>query len=846
MRYYLLIAVVLVALGRLSGQKFDQSESLYGVTYKQILRDAQDAFELDKDYYTAMRRYATAIEIKPKDMELRFRYAESARMAGAFIFAETGYADVIKLRETDKYPLAEFWLANVKTMLGKYTEAIELYDKFMAAHLGNEDVESYFIDRAKKEKEDCLWARDIAEEQHNVVVQHLPAGINTPSKEFGAFSLNDTLYYASLNFESTSEKGTKERRYARMLFSANGETGMQLMNGVNDTTKHTANLVVNQDRTKRFFTRCEYKDEFSSEIICAIYGQTLTEDGTWSTPELLPDQINEAGTSNTHPSVGIDKASGEEYLYFASDRANGNGKLDIWMSKILKEGGFTMPENLSTINTAENDVTPFFHNSTQTLYYSSEGKKGLGGLDIYKIRKTKNGWATSENVGKPVNSSLNDLHFSLNEEGNMGYFSSNRVGSTYLEPEYQLCCEDLYAAEFNIMAELLALVYTKENETALPETTMRLLEKLPNGEILEAAKLTNPESNLFPFFVERGKTYFLEAAHNGFVTQIDTFSVPFDAPDKIERKIYLSPIYVDLFALTYDLDSEEAISGASVQIIEVNGDEEKIVQEQFNEYGNDFKFPLSLNKEYLIRANKPGYKPLEELKLSTVGITKPEQFAADLYLKRISFSDFLPLAIYFDNDYPDQNTVQKTTTANYEETVEEYYQRKEEYKLLFTEPMEKEEAFLTTERYEAFFEREVKNGMEGLRKFAEVLYEFLERGNEVEIKLRGFASPRAEDQYNYNLSYRRITSVENFLRAYKGGALIPYMNKGALTIDRDPIGEKTAPNYVTDMIEDERNSIYSLGASIERRVEIVEVEIRLNDFDVESGVFTRKGVDKKD
>ncbi|NJL74902.1 MAG: hypothetical protein HC892_07610 [Saprospiraceae bacterium] len=643
----------------------------------------------------------------------------------------------------------------------------------------------------KKEKEDCLWARDIAEEQKNVIVQHLPEGINTPSKEFGAVMVNDTLYYSSLNFESTDDKGKKNRRYARILFSVDGVAGKELLNGVNDTTKHTANLVFNKDKTKRYFTRCRYKDELSTEITCAIFMQAQAQDGTWGESMMLPDQINEAGTSNTHPSIGMDKLTGDEYLYFASDRANGKGKLDIWVSEILPEGGFSMPKNLHIVNTEENDVSPFFHNPTQTLFYSSEGKQGLGGLDIYKIRKNNNSWGEAENMGKPVNSSLNDLHFTLNDEGNMGYFSSNRVGSTYLEEEYKLCCEDLYAAEFNIMADLLALVFNKNDNSELPETTIRLLEKLPNGEILEVATLSNPESNIFPFFVERGKTYFLESSHEGFVGQIDTLFVPFDAPDKLEQNIYLNPISVDLQILTYDLDSEEPLSGAAVQIIELGeNEEEKIVQEQFNDYGSDFKFPLELNKNYLIRATKPGYKPLEELKLSTEDIKKPEQFLAELFLKRISFSDFLPLAIYFDNDYPDQNSSNRTTDVSYEETVEEYYERKEEYKLLFTEPMTQEEAFLMTERYEAFFEREVKEGMEALKKFSSVLFHFLERGNEVRIKLRGYASPRAEDQYNYNLSYRRIVSVENFLRSYNSGILIPYMTSGALSIERDPIGEK--------------------------------------------------------
>ncbi|NJL74901.1 MAG: hypothetical protein HC892_07605 [Saprospiraceae bacterium] len=152
MKQFILISITLMAFVGLNGQKFDQSENLYGVTYKQIIRDAQDAFELDKDYFTAMRRYATAIEIKPKDIDLRYRYAESARMAGAFLLAETGYADVLNLREADTYPITEFWLANVKTMLGAYTDAIVLYDKFIEEQLGNEDVPSYYIDRQKRER----------------------------------------------------------------------------------------------------------------------------------------------------------------------------------------------------------------------------------------------------------------------------------------------------------------------------------------------------------------------------------------------------------------------------------------------------------------------------------------------------------------------------------------------------------------------------------------------------------------------------------------------------------------------------------------------------------------------
>ncbi|MEM8526139.1 MAG: tetratricopeptide repeat protein [Bacteroidota bacterium] len=820
------------------GQKFNSEPdpSLYGTSLKQILKAADEAMEVNKDYYTAMRWYKRAREVKPKNVEFAYKYAEAARQARSFARAEEGYQDVLKLREDKgQYPLTHFWLANMRQLLGKYEKAITMYERFAEEHTGNENVPTYFIQRAKKEKQDCIWAKDIAEEQHNVDVQHIGEEINTPNKEFGAFIIGDTLFYSSLSFESRKDNEPTERSYSRIMYSVNGEQGVELMDEVNDTTRHTANLAYSEDLTKKVFTRCNYLSPESVEIRCKIYYQFKLSDGSWSDPEPLPDDIQQEGFTYTHPTIGRDFDEEKEYLYYVTDQDGGLGKLDIWKVELNTDGTFGTPENVSIINTEENDITPFYHNATQTLFYSTEGMLGMGGFDVHKIIKEDGEWTDPKNLGKPINSSLNDISFTLNEEGDKGFFASNREGSLYLDKEFELCCDDLYSAEFDIKAELLVATFDGASLDQLPGTTVRLLEIQRDGSKEEIAKLTNPETNEFVFFVERGKKYEIEASKKGYVQQVEELAVSQDAPDQLAQNIYLNPIIVDLKALTYDLDTELPITGVTVQVIEQLPDgSERIVQEQVNEYGNDFIFPLESEKIYVIRATKPGYKPLEELELTTQDLLQPETFLAELYMKRTSFVDYLPLAIYFDNDYPDVNSNSSKTRTNYAETIEDYYARKEEYKLLFAEPQEEEESFLTAQRYEQFFEREVKKGYEDLIAFAEVLTPFLERGNEVRLQLKGFASPRAEDGYNMNLSSRRVHSVENFFRSYNNGELLEYINIGLLIFDREAFGERQAPNFVISLLDDERNSIYSLGASLERRVEILEIEVRLNEEDAES------------
>ena len=112
--------------------------------------------------------------------------------------------------------------------------------------------------------------------------------------------------------------------------------------------------------------------------------------------------------------------------------------------------------------------------------------------------------------------------------------------------------------------------------------------------------------------------------------------------------------------------------------------------------------------------------------------------------------------------------------------------------------------------------------------FIQILAEEIAKGEKIEVVLQGFASPRAPSSYNDRLSSRRISTVINQFRRYGDGELIQALNSGDLKIVQEPLGETKAPLYVSDEIADTRNSIYSVPASRERRVQIIDVR-RSND-----------------
>lgn len=794
--------------------------------------NAADSAYVQQDYYAAFKYYEIALEYDSSKGDLWFKYANAGRHFNAFPYAERGYLRELEKENTPHRAEATYWLAFVKQRQGKYREAADLYQTFLDQYA---DALPEKRGDAERLLADSRWAADRVADAAIDTIHHLGPGINTPYSEFAPTLHLDTLYYSSFRFENPEDTHNPPRKFIKVLRSSQGAEGdlLPVAENFNRDDRHTANTAISEDGRSMFYTVCEYIS--IGKVRCDLHERRRLSDGSWGPGVKLV--INAPGYTTTQPSIGYDRQQGETILYFSSDRPGGRGGLDIWYSIADAAGNFFEVRNLEAVNTPNDEVSPFFHVLSQRLYFSSDGYQGLGGLDIFKAKRAADGsWETPpQHISHPINGSYNDTYYSLNRDGSVASFASDRLGSTYIEEDKEACCYDIYQANFDIELDLLARTFNEPDGSPLPNVTVSLYEITPDGEEILLETITNPTANDARFPLERYKKYRVEAHKPGFesdTSYLDLTDLEFNRSTTLKEDLFLRP-NVELQVRTFDAsDNNAPLPGTTVQLFELVDGEPRLVQEMTNENGNDFIFPLDLNKTYLVVGNKPGYESDADTILYTpadIARLGPRP-TVDLYLNR--GLPILPLALYFDNDLPDRRSYRPTTDQTYGETYEEYYGRKREYIDRFTEGLPENDSFLLAQNYENFFEREVRGGFSELTSLAQNLLPLLREGHTVILTLQGYSSPRASSDYNYTLSRRRINSVVNHLKEYQDGVLLPYMctsggsNENCqLKFKEEAFGESKASVEVPDDLGDEKNSIYSLLASVERRVEIVKITL---------------------
>ena len=206
--------------------------------------------------------------------------------------------------------------------------------------------------------------------------------------------------------------------------------------------------------------------------------------------------------------------------------------------------------------------------------------------------------------------------------------------------------------------------------------------------------------------------------------------------------------------------------------------------------------------------------------------TIPPNLTPDTIPTVEELNKMLPLSLYFHNDEPDSNTRATTTDKPYSLTYNEYISLKNDYKMHHATQVGAEAQPMISRKIDDFFENEVRGEYERMNVFYTKALELLEGGVKMEVYIKGYTSPRSNDAYNKALAKRRIVSVRKEFFSYQNGALLKYFEKGQLAVREMPLGESTAPSGISDSIDDPRNSIYSVEASRERKVEITLVQAK--------------------
>ncbi len=185
--------------------------------------------------------------------------------------------------------------------------------------------------------------------------------------------------------------------------------------------KNEGGATLTMDNKYLYYTICEYDN--NGYFNCDIFMSQYDIDG-WTGLIRLDSNVSSPSSWDSQPSISADGNT----LFFASDRLGGFGKSDIWVCYKNKAGEWSKPQNLGpVINTEGNERSPFIHSDNKTLYFSSDGLWGIGGLDIFFTKFEKNSWTTPKNIGYPINTTADEFGFFAIIAGRTGYFASNKI-----------------------------------------------------------------------------------------------------------------------------------------------------------------------------------------------------------------------------------------------------------------------------------------------------------------------------------------------------------------------------------------------------------------------------------
>lgn len=375
------------------------------------------------DFYDAATLYKKAFtkeKNKAKRAEIIYKVAESYRMTNDYKNQEVWYAKAIKANF--KEPAAILHYADALKMNGKYDEAIVQYTNYkkLAESDTHGDLGIEASQQAQKWKDKPSRYR-----LDNV------SAINTKYSDFAVTYSNKDhrhVIFSSARQEALGKNndgwtGEKFQDLFEASFDKKGKwsSPKPLLEPINSNASEGA-TAMDPKGESLFFTRCEI--EKGKIGVCEIYF-TKRKGAIWDEPKLIPLAIADSFTVG-HPSLSAD----EQTLYFTSDMPDGFGKKDIWLSKYdkkTKEWG--KPINAGNkINSEENEMYPYI-TSDGTLYFSSYGHIGMGGLDIFMAKQTNGVFEEAVNLKYPVNSSNDDFAFIVDElTGDRGFLTSDRDG----------------------------------------------------------------------------------------------------------------------------------------------------------------------------------------------------------------------------------------------------------------------------------------------------------------------------------------------------------------------------------------------------------------------------------
>ncbi len=456
-----------------------------------------DASVTYKKVYNKLRKK----EERPQRGEVAFKMGRCYRLLNMSARASAAFQNALRYEYPDS--TTHFMLAQALHADGKYAAALRSYDKYLEFCPND----SLAINCA----EGCRTAQEIRARGSRYVVKQAKL-FNSRRADFCPMYLGadcDQIYYTSTTEKATGDKKSEitGMKNADVFFSKKNEKGEwerpEPVEGELNTEFDEGIVAFSPDAQTMYLTKA--RRELNAPTSVEIYTSTRS-DAKWSAPvkfEITADTLSTFG----HPAVSPDG----EYLYFVSDMPGGYGGKDIWRISLKERQGSLV--NLGPdINTEGNDDFPYVR-SDGSLYFSSDGHPGMGGLDIFRATAVDDPadlrWKV-ENMGFPINSAGDDFGITFGK-GEDGFFSSNRGDARGYD--------HIYSFEYDPVRITIEGLVMDKDEEPVKNAIIRIV-----GNDGSNQKEVARDDGSFSFALQRGVKYVMLAGAKGYLNQKQEFA----------------------------------------------------------------------------------------------------------------------------------------------------------------------------------------------------------------------------------------------------------------------------------------------------------------------------------
>jgi len=486
--------------------------SFQGFTQKAKVSEADKQYERFS-YIDAIATYERVAEKGFKDEKMFQKLGNAYYFNAELAKAAKWYGELFAMNQNQESDYIYRYSQSLKST-GEYAKADKLLEQF--------NIKSGNDQRAKLFQNNKNYLEEIRANSGKFNVTH--AGINSEFSDYGTSFSGNKLVFASAR--DTSGNGKKVFKWTNQSFTnlyssevqpdGNLAEPVRLGNRINSKF-HEATPVFTKDGKTMYFTRNNFlhgkKAKNNQRItLLKIYKATLV-DGRWTNITDLP--FNSNYYSVAHPALGID----DKTLYFASDGPGTLGQSDLFRVNIIGNDTYSVPENLGpTINTEGRETFPFVSEDNE-LYFATDGRPGLGGLDIYATKIDKNlNFKEVKNFGSPINGPNDDFAFFIDSKSRSGFFTSNREGGRGYDDIYKFSeIPKLTCQQF-----LSGMISDQETGLFLPGSKVILFDE--KFQIIK--ETVADEKGEYKFEVECGQKYYVRAQKQDYETKEANIIIP--------------------------------------------------------------------------------------------------------------------------------------------------------------------------------------------------------------------------------------------------------------------------------------------------------------------------------